>query len=397
MPHFLKNLEFVADRHHEPLLQAVELLKKINHEGRRKLPAEAPTSFISAKWKPYIKDQAGKLSLRFYELCVLWELRAALRGGHLWVGGSYRFANPETYLIPKDRWQHSRQDFVDLLRISPNGKEVVQHCQTELENLLRITDSSFNQKDDVRFEGDQLIVSRLKAVEPDERLSDLEEMLAERLPKIELPDLLIEVDGWTRFSKELVHVSGSEKRPPELAANLYALLISQACNLGIVRMAEISTLSLNKMLWTHTWYCREETLKKATDCLVNYQYRQPLAKIWGGGALSSSDGQRFPVSVKSVTATALPKYFGYGRGITFYTWTSDQHSQYGTKVIPATIRDARYVLDEILNNETELDIQEHTTDTAGYTEIVFGLFDLLGLKFSPRLRDIADQNLVSVR
>ena len=186
----------------------------------------------------------------------------------------------------------------------------------------------------MRFEGDQLIVSRLKAVEPDDRLSDLEEMLAERLPKIELPDLLIEVDGWTRFSKELVHVSGSEKRPPELAANLYALLVSQACNLGVVRMSEISNLSLNKMLWTHTWYCREETLKKATDCLVNYQYRQPLAKIWGGGTLSSSDGQRFPVSVKSVTATALPKYFGYGRGITFYTWTSDQHSQYGTKSYP---------------------------------------------------------------
>ena len=397
VPHFLKALEFVADRHHESLLQAVELLKKINNQGKRKLPAEAPTSFISAKWKPYIKDKAGKLNLRFYELCVLWELRAALRGGHLWVSGSYRFANPETYLIPKERWQHSRQDFVDLLRISPNGKEVLQNCQTELENLLQTADNSFNQKDYLRFEGNQLIVSRLKSVEPGDRLSELEEMLTERLPKIELPDLLIEVDGWTRFSKELVHVSGSEKRPPELAANLYALLVSQACNLGIVRMAEISTLSLNKMLWTHTWYCREETLKKATDCLVNYQYRQPLAKIWGGGTLSSSDGQRFPVSVKSVTATALPKYFGYGRGITFYTWTSDQHSQYGTKVIPATIRDARYVLDEILNNETELDIQEHTTDTAGYTEIVFGLFDLLGSEILAAPARYCRPNFVSVR
>lgn len=393
VPHFLKILEFAGDRHHEDLRQAIKLLKKINEARRRKLPPDVPTAFISAKWKPYIKDKTGKLNLRFYELCVLWELRAALRGGHLWVKGSYRFADPETYLIPKERWQNSKQDLVELLRVSPNGKEVLQNCRTELETLLQTADNSFNQQDDVRFEGNQLIVSRLKAVEKDDHLSELEEMLAERIPKVELPDLLVEVDGWTRFSKELVHASGGEKRPPETSANLYALLVSQACNLGIVRMAEISTLSLNKMLWTHTWYFREETLKKAANCLVNYQYLQPLAKIWGGGTLSSSDGQRFPVSVKSVTATALPKYFGYGRGITFYTWTSDQHSQYGTKVIPSTIRDARYVLDEILNNETELDIQEHTTDTAGYTEIVFGLFDLLGLKFSPRLRDIADQTL----
>lgn len=393
VPHFFQTLEFVADRHHESLLEAIEVLKKMNETGKRKLPIDAPTSFISKKWKPYIKDKNGKLNLRFYELCVLWELRAALRGGHLWVNGSYRFANPETYLIPKDRWQQSKPDLIDLLRISSDGKEVVQNCQTELETLLRTADNSFQQKDYLRFEGNQLIVSRLTAVEQNEEFSELEKRLAERLPKIELPDLLIEVDSWTNFSQKLIHLSGSEKRPPELAANLYALLIAQACNLGIVRMSEISNLNLNQMLWTQTWFLREETLKNATNCLVNYQYQQPLAKLWGGGTLSSSDGQRFPVSVKSVSATALPKYFGYGRGITFYTWTSDQHSQYGTKVIPSTIRDARYVLDEILNNETELDIQEHTTDTSGYTEIVFGLFDLLGLKFSPRLRDIADQTL----
>jgi len=59
-------------------------------------------------------------------------------------------------------------------------------------------------------------------------------------------------------------------------------------------------------------------------------------------------------------ASALPRYFGYGEGITFYSWSSDQLSQYGTKVISSTIRDATYVLDEILNNETDLTILEWT-------------------------------------
>ncbi|MBD2768420.1 Tn3 family transposase [Hymenobacter sp. BT664] len=43
---------------------------------------------------------------------------------------------------------------------------------------------------------------------------------------------------------------------------------------------------------------REDTLKRATTRLVNYQHRQWLAQHWGGGTLSSSDGQRFPVSGK---------------------------------------------------------------------------------------------------
>lgn len=53
-------------------------------------------------------------------------------------------------------------------------------------------------------------------------------------------------------------------------------------------------------------------------------------------------------------------------------------------------------MDEILDNETELTILEHTTDTAGYTDLVFGLFDLLGLQFSPRLADLADQTLYRI-
>lgn len=49
-----------------------------------------------------------------------------------------------------------------------------------------------------------------------------------------------------------------------------------------------------------------------------------------------------------------------------------------------------------MDNETELPIVEHPTDTAGYTELVFALFDLLGLKFSPRIRNMGDQRLYRI-
>ena len=75
---------------------------------------------------------------------------------------------------------------------------------------------------------------------------------------------------------------------------------------------------------------------------------------------------------------------------------ADQSSQSGSKPTPSTVRDSTYVLDGVLDNETELPIAEHTTDTAGYTDIVFGLFDLLGLQFSPRLRDLGDQTLYRI-
>lgn len=63
------------------------------------------------------------------------------------------------------------------------------------------------------------------------------------------------------------------------------------------------------------------------------------------------------------------------------------------KITSPTMREATLVLDAILDNETELNIERHTTDTAGYTEIIFALFDLLRLQFDPRIRNFGDQRI----
>jgi TnpA family transposase len=76
-----------------------------------------------------------------------------------------------------------------------------------------------------------------------------------------------------------------------------------------------------------------------------------------------------------------------------YTHTSDQYSVFGTRIISCSPREALYVLDGLLENNTILRLREHYTDTHGFTEHVFGLCYLLGYSFMPRLRDLADQHL----
>jgi TnpA family transposase len=48
------------------------------------------------------------------------------------------------------------------------------------------------------------------------------------------------------------------------------------------------------------------------------------------------------------------------------------------------------VLDGLLEQQTDLRPTELMTDTGGYSDIVFGLFFLLGYQFSPRLADIGE-------
>ena len=57
-------------------------------------------------------------------------------------------------------------------------------------------------------------------------------------------------------------------------------------------------------------------------------------------------------------------------------------------VIPGTLRDSLYLLSVVLEQQTELHPTEIMTDTGAYTDVVFGLFWLLGYRFCPRIADI---------
>ena len=79
-----------------------------------------------------------------------------------------------------------------------------------------------------------------------------------------------------------------------------------------------------------------------------------------------------------------------------YTHISDQYGPYHSRVIDASARDATFVLDGLLDHSTELEIQEHYTDTAGFTDHVFALCHLLGFRFAPRIRSLTDYRLYFV-
>jgi TnpA family transposase len=355
-PDFLATLTFRAQKRAVSLLEAVELLEVLNASGERTVPRDAPTAFISDAWWEYVVGPKGKLNRRYYELSVLWELRLALRSGDIYVENARRYADPNTYLIPPDLWPAQRPEVIRLTQTTPVGEARLQEREAELRVLAgRVEWLHTDRHSWLRREKGKWLLTPLEDEGRPKSAEDLEDAIVARLPRLDITDLLIEVDNWTHFSDQLLHASaGLPVQNERELTYLYASLLAQGCN---------------------------------------FSHSLDMSQVWGLGTLSSSDGQRFPVTGRSRKARTILRYFGYGRGVTFYTWTSDQFSLYGGKAIVSTVRDATYVLDEILANETELPILEHTTDTSGYTEIVFALFDLLGLTFTPRIKDLGDQQL----
>lgn len=127
--------------------------------------------------------------------------------------------------------------------------------------------------------------------------------------------------------------------------------------------------------------------------LVNAQFRHAFAANWGDGTTSSSDGQRFRVGGKAESTGHINPKYGAEPGRLFYTHISDQYAPFSTRVVNVGVRDSTYVLDGLLYHESDLRIEEHYTDTAGFTDHVFALMHLLGFRFAPRIRDLGDTKL----
>ncbi len=74
---------------------------------------------------------------------------------------------------------------------------------TEAENHSSYFDPAdhLNKKINIRMENGKLIVTKLPGEEITPSSEVLKEEVAGRLPEVELTDLLIEVDGWTRLFK----------------------------------------------------------------------------------------------------------------------------------------------------------------------------------------------------
>jgi len=129
-------------------------------------------------------------------------------------------------------------------------------------------------------------------------------------------------------------------------------------------------------------------LTQANACLVAAQNGIDLARRWGGGDVASADGLRFVVPVRTIHAGPNPKYFGSDRGVTYYNLVSDQFTGLNAITVPGTLRDSLVLLSVVLEQETEFEPTEIMTDTGAYTDVIFGIFWLLGYQFSPRIADI---------
>ena len=391
LPKLLHHIEFKAAPAGNATLEAHQYLAGLL-ESRKQLLEEAPLDIVSNSWKRLVFDEEGRVTKRGYTLCFLDKLRDSLRRRDVYVENSDRWGDPRAKLLQGQEWQANRIHVCRSLGHPLNPQEAIDGLVRQLDATYKQVAGNFEDKAielDLSGKRPTLTITHFDKLDDPPSLTVLAQQIEALLPSVDLTELLLEIHAHTDFADEFTHVSESNARADDLTVSVCAVLLAEACNIGLEPLIkhQVPALTRHRLNWVKQNYLRAETLVKANAKLVDYQSTLSLAKKWGGGEVASADGMRFVTPIRTINAGPNRKYFGSSRGITWYNFVSDQFSGFHGIVVPGTLRDSIYVLEGLLEQQTGLNPVEIMTDTAGTSDMVFGLFWLLGYQFSPRLAD----------
>ena len=394
----VKLLEFDEKSSNKHLIKAIRYFKENSN-----LTKLAPTDFLSEEEKSALVDNENKFRVSLYKALLFIHISDGIRSGILNLKYSYKYKSFEDYLIPKDEFFQEKKALLAYYELDnlENFSEYIDPINKKLEQSFEITNRRIAKENNTYFKptADSFILSTPKLEKTEEQL---EHTIAKYFPQAELIsviDLLYSVQVKTDFLDSFKHYSLQNTKIGKIDPNLlYASIVGYGCNISLSKMAKISKgISENELDTTTTWYLNEENTIEANDKIVAYIDSLEVSKLLKTNQdinHTSSDGQKYNIksSIDSTNAGWSHKYFGLDRGVVAYTFIDEGHKLFYSIVINVNERESGYVIDGLMHNDVvKSDI--HSTDTHGFSEVIFGITHLLGFSFAPRIKNFKEQQL----
>lgn len=373
-----------------------DLMAAIQHYKAKdgQITQTAPLEFLEPQEQQAVLEDTGTVRVSLYKALLFIKIAEALKGGVLNLRHSYKYRSLDDYLIPQAAWQAQRDAYLqraDLTAVA-DGPATLDALTARLDQQYHQTNQHIlaGANPHVHFRKDGTFHVHTPALEPEDSTP-----LLSLLPKrrfISLVEVLATVQRFTRFLEAFVPWRVQYVRTKPADRVFYAGITGYGCFIGTRKIASISSgISESELESTVNSYFTLDNIHAANDRIVEFMDGLALPQVYrhSDGLLhTSSDGQKFEVAVDSLHASYSFKYFGQEQGVSTYTFIDMRHFLPYSLIISAAEHEAHYVIDGLMHNDVvKSDI--HSTDTGGYSEILFGAMHLLGFAFAPRIKNFA--------
>jgi hypothetical protein len=164
-------------------------------------------SWVSDKWGPLVTGRTrrapkvSKVDKRYFELCLFSQIWLELKSGDLYVDGSDTFSDYRTQLISQEEYDQGVEEYGEHVGLPVEGKTFVTTLRVWLEELARATDASFPENAYARMEEGEIVLRKLERKVLPDGFHALQTALRERLPEINIVDVLSETDHWMHWTR----------------------------------------------------------------------------------------------------------------------------------------------------------------------------------------------------
>src|SRR5271157_4747993 len=205
LPHFL-SLPFTSDIGQEPLLRAIDLIRRLDRGEIKTLPEDAPTDFVPAGWQKVLRDDRGRLYRSVWETALALAIRDALRSGDLHLPDSRRYAGFWSLVFDEPLWATARTTAYADLGLSERPAEQLAKLAHEIEHAAIAFANGLAANDFAGIDQGQLRLHRPDALPVSPELHRLRREIESRMPRVRIEDILLDIDqrcGFTRAFRPL--------------------------------------------------------------------------------------------------------------------------------------------------------------------------------------------------
>ncbi|MFB4271410.1 Tn3 family transposase [Nonomuraea sp. GTA35] len=216
----LEVIRFRAVEAGAPVLAMVRMAAAVAKGRRRYGPGDVAEreALITGSWRPLVYRNPdlpeGQVDKAAFVLCAVMHLHHALRRRDVFAEGSERWsaprAAPRARLPDGDAWQQARPRILTSLEpeVEPAGH--LAELAGALEGAYARVLDGLGANTVVQFVGGRLQLAKLGAAEEPPLMKELRALLDDMLPRLDFPELLLEVFDRTGLPADFTHISGAE-------------------------------------------------------------------------------------------------------------------------------------------------------------------------------------------
>jgi TnpA family transposase len=401
LPVLLDNLTFRSGNRRQPIIEALEIIKKYVGTNYQYFPEDVPTDIVTPTWKTTVFEKVGdelKVNRKGYELCVLHKLEKALKCKEVWIEGAHTFRNPQKDL--PDDWEAKRHHYYEMLSQKTKAEEFIADLKEQMHEALHDFNLNIPRNPHIKIyapndTSDKGLFSlqRLEAQDEPNNIEHLKHIIGREYGILDLLDVFVEADNLADFTSSFRHSGTKQIRSQEQLRPLILLnLFAEGTNTGVKRIARANHhYKYDELLYVRKHYFSAEALRLANIKVVNKLLELRNPHIWGTGNACASDGKRFGSWKNNLLSEWKNRYKGDGVLIYWHVQTNavclySQLKSFSSSEVAAMI-------EGLIRHDTEMRVEKNFVDSHGQSEVAFAFCKLLGFQLMPRLKRIKYEKL----